>query len=66
MKRPIFVIIKVYIIWILQVIFYYSPFSLYFMRLYLRSFYQDWLREKIPDWLVKPRNDASLTDGVGR
>ena len=37
--------LKVYTFWLLQVVFYYSPFRLFFMRLYVKSFYNDWMGE---------------------
>jgi hypothetical protein len=43
MKRSIPVIIKVYTLWLLQVIFYYTQYRFYFMRLYIKSFKRDWM-----------------------
>jgi hypothetical protein len=43
MKKPVFVIIKVYTLWLLQIAFYYTPLKLYFMYVYVKSFYSDWM-----------------------
>jgi hypothetical protein len=45
MKRSIYVTIKVYTLWLLQVIFYPTPYRLYFMRLYVKAFIRDWMGE---------------------
>jgi hypothetical protein len=43
MKQSLFITIKVYALWLLQVIFYLTPYRLYFMRLYVKSFKRDWM-----------------------
>jgi hypothetical protein len=46
MKKSVWVYVKVYIFYFLQVIMYNTPFRNYFRFRYIRSFYYDWLGNK--------------------